>query len=520
MGQTGAYDPTLLTDMDRAVTRILAAIERGERIAVYGDYDVDGVSATALLVEVLRCQGGEVVWHIPNRFEEGYGVNNEALERLAEEGVQLVVTVDCGIRSPREAQQAIELGMEMIISDHHHPSGELPNAAAVICQKREGDAYPDKDLAGVGLAYKIAEALFAAHPVEGVSADDWLDLVALGTVADVVPLRGENRRLVRGGMRRMREGRLRQGLYSLCQVAGIQNLPGLRSFDIGFLLGPRLNAAGRIESAQAALQLLLSRDPTEAGELAQLLNRQNIERQQQTRETVEAAREMIAEPGQAAILFAFSDQFNPGVVGLAAARLAEAYYRPAVVGTIEGDVARASCRSIPEFHITRALDECRDLFVRHGGHAAAAGFTVRSERLPELAERLGEIARRELDGRELVARLHPDVEVALTDLMPRADQVLMFMDRLQPTGADNPEPLFMTRNVTMKYPKKIGVEGKHLRATVAQGNLTVSAVGWNLGEWVDRKLERVDVLYSVELNTYNGQSNVQLSLRDIRPAES
>ena len=364
-------DPSQLLGMPEAVERLLWAIDHHEPIAVYGDYDVDGVSATALLTEVLRCLGAQVRPYIPNRFDEGYGLNNEALDNLNAEGIELVVTVDCGIRSPREAEYARGLGIDLIVSDHHQPGPELPAAVAVICPKQNGDAYPDKDLAGVGLAFKIAQGLCAARPTAGCQAEDWLDLVALGTISDIVPLRGENRGLVRRGLALLREQK-RQGVVSLAGAAGVK-LPLLTASDVGFMLGPRLNAAGRLESAEAALNLLLEKDYMLAGPLAVKLDQQNRERQAITRQIQEQAAAMAAEAGFEEIIFAISPDFNPGVVGLAAARLVDTYYRPAVVGHQDEEFTRASCRSIPEFHITAALDECRDLLVRHGGHARGSG---------------------------------------------------------------------------------------------------------------------------------------------------
>jgi single-stranded-DNA-specific exonuclease len=282
------YDPFLLKDMDIAVTRILKAIDAGDKIAVYGDYDVDGVSATVLLVQAIRALGGKVREYIPNRFDEGYGLNEQALETLKKDkGVELVITVDCGIRSVSEAAFARRIGLEMIISDHHHPGEEMPEAAAVVCHRQPGDEYPEKNLAGVGLAYKITQALLVRRPTPFLDADEWLDLVALGTVADIVPLTGENRTLVRAGLRLIRQGK-RQGIFSLVQVSGLGK-DKITARDIGFMLGPRLNASGRLESALASFQLLMAGDVETAGLMAQQLDDQNRNRQKLTRELEETA---------------------------------------------------------------------------------------------------------------------------------------------------------------------------------------------------------------------------------------
>lgn len=512
--ETGGADPFLLMGMNAAVERILWAVDHHEPLAVYGDYDVDGVTATTLLVEVLRCIGADVRWHIPNRFDEGYGLNNEGLDVLAAAGVELVITVDCGIRSPREADHARELGVDLIISDHHHPGTELPLAAAVICQKQASDPYPDKNLSGVGLAYKITQALLAARPVDGCAAENWLDLVALGTISDIVPLVGENRYLVRRGLQKLR-AQSRQGVASLAGAAGVR-LESLSAGDVGFMLGPRLNAAGRLESAEAAVRLLLSQDPMESGQLAQQLDSQNRERQVLTREVQETATRLARESGAEDILFAFSPDFNPGVVGLAAARLVDVFYRPAVVGHIDEEFARASCRSIPEFHITQALDECRDLLVRHGGHSAAAGFTVRSRDLPALMARMSDVAHRELGGRSLAPVVKADRELKLGELHPR---LFEYLDLLQPTGQENPEAVFVSRGVRVVRSRTVGSDGTHLKMAVSDGWLTYDAIAFRQGQWAGNLPELVDLLYTFERNEYNGKVGLQLNVKDIKKSE-
>ncbi|GAP14228.1 exonuclease RecJ [Longilinea arvoryzae] len=506
-------DPFLLKDMDISVTRLWQAIERVEPIAVYGDYDVDGVSATALMVQVLRALGGNAEAYIPNRFDEGYGLNNEALDTLAGRGIRVVLTVDCGIRSPREAEHARELGVDLIISDHHMPQNELPRALAVICQKREGDEYPDKNLAGVGLAYKIAQGLLQSHPVEGVKAVDWLDLVALGTVADVVPLTGENRVMVRLGLQCMRLAQ-RQGLLSLAQAAGI-NLRRVNAGDIGYRLGPRLNAAGRLESALQAYQLLVTDDIQQAGMLAQKLDDQNKDRQRLTQEMQTRAEELLSSVDDGKILIACDSSFNSGVVGLVAAKLTETYYRPAVVGQIGDEFTRASCRSIREFHITKALDECADLLVRHGGHAAAAGFTVRNEAMPELSRRLDEIARRELAEQDLRPMLRADVEIPLALMRP---SYLEEIERLQPTGMQNPDAVFVSRNLQVVNARTVGSEAAHLRLTVKDGGVTYNAIAFRQGHWAGHLPPYIDLMYTYEMNSFNGRDSMQLNVIDLKPS--
>lgn len=504
-------NPYLLKDMIKVVERIRRAIAQAEPIVIYGDYDVDGVTATALLVQALTELGAKVKPYIPNRFEEGYGLNNDALDQLVKDGAQLVISVDCGIRSPVEATYAKASNLDLIITDHHEPSGDLPDAFAVINPKQSGDQYPEKYLAGVGIAYKIAEALFISQP-SSLNLEHLLELVALGTVADLAPLTGENRVLVRKGLLQMRHTQ-RQGLFSLANVSGIP-VSGITVSHIGFMLGPRLNAAGRLESAMAAYNLLTTTNLKEAGEYALQLDRQNRDRQELTRTIQTEAEAMaLAEDPDGLLMFAVSPNFNSGVVGLAAARLLEKYYRPAIVGQQNGETTRCSCRSIPEFNITHALDQCADLLVRHGGHAAAAGFTVRNENLDTLKERLKSIAKERLVGRELCPTFIADAEVSLSDLKPG---LLKELERLGPTGYGNPEPVFVARNVQVKSSRTVGADSKHLKLTVSDGRFTFDAIGFRLGDRLESLPLRLDLLFTFEANNYNGRVTMQLNLKDIK----
>lgn len=508
-------DPFLLTDMDKAIERLLLAIDNGEPIVVYGDYDVDGVSATALMVQVLQKFTPRVARYIPNRFDEGYGVNSEAIQLLADSGAKLILTVDCGIRSPKEAALASSLGVDMIISDHHYPQGDLPPALAVICPKREGDAYPDKDLAGVGLAYKIAQALFARRKAGDWSADDWLDFVALGTVADVVPLHGENRVLVRRGINLIRQGK-RVGLQALIRVSG-RDPQRINASDIGFMLGPRLNAAGRMESALQAYSLLMADSLDDAAMLAQKLDNQNSERQKVTKEMRAMAEDHFGPEPESNILTTFEETYNAGVMGLVAANLVEVYYRPAIVGCIDGDVIRASCRSIEEFHITQALDQCSDLLVRHGGHAMAAGFTLEKANALEFLARIEAVADKQLAGRQLRKTVKADLEMPIEMVK---DVQLRDLEKLQPTGMENPDAVFISRNVEIKGARAIGADKKHLKMTCQAGYYLLDAVAWRQADWLPMLPGKFDLLYNIEENNYMGSRSLQLVVRDMRPSGS
>ncbi|MBX3006294.1 MAG: single-stranded-DNA-specific exonuclease RecJ [Anaerolineales bacterium] len=507
-------DPLRMKDMGVAVERIAYAIQHGETIVVYGDYDADGVTATALLVQAIQALGGQARGYIPDRFEEGYGLNVAALQTLHAQGAALVISVDCGIRSLAEAAEARRLGLDLIITDHHSPGPELPDALAIINTKQAGDEYPEKQLAGVGTAYKLAVALRnRLQPQADALAG--LDLVALGTVADMVPLAGENRWLVRQGLELIRRP-TRQGLLSLMGAAGVKPAK-VSAGDIGYMLGPRLNAAGRMENAKAAYDLLTTDDVFSAGQLAQYLDLRNKERQELTR-SMSASAEVLATQGdpEALVLFAFHPEYSSGVVGLAASRLVERFYRPAIVGQ-QGDVfTRASCRSIPHFHITDALEQCAELFENFGGHAAAAGFTIRNERLPELQERLRAIAAAQLGTLDLRQEITVDAELPLSELRP---DVLNQLALLEPTGFGNPQVNLVSRGLQVRSARTVGAEARHLKLSVSDGHIVYDAIAFGMGEWYSRMPKAIDLLYRFEANEFNGRTSLQLNVRDLKPAD-
>lgn len=510
-------DPFLIKDMSAAVELLHHAIPSGIPIAIYGDYDVDGVTSTALLYEFLQQLGSMPRVYIPNRFEEGYGLNPEAIQQLASEGIGLIITVDCGIRSVAEVALARELGMRVILSDHHLPGQDLPSADAIINPRQPGDTYPYKHMAGVGLAYKIVQAYLTSYPIEGMQADNWLDLVAIGTVADLAPLTDENRALVHSGMQVMRSMN-RQGLYSLAQISGIK-LEKINAGNIGFGIAPRLNAAGRLDSAMAAFDLLTTRDLVQAGTLAQQLDSQNSHRKDITLQiqTVAVESALKADP-TVPIIFAASPDFNEGVVGLAASRITEALYKPAIIGHQSGSFVVASCRSIAEFDITGALDACSDLLIRYGGHSMAAGLTVSNENLPALLERLNTQARKTLAGLELAPVLGIDREIFLDKL--RAEHVPGIMEDvslLEPTGRGNPEALFCSRNLQVKQARAVG-DGQHLKLTLRAGTKDYDGIAFRQGYWLEEMPNLVDIAYAFDINNYMGRQTLQLNIKDIKPS--
>jgi single-stranded-DNA-specific exonuclease len=526
LAQGEPFNPFLMKGMNQAVSRIRDAIKREERIIVYGDFDADGVTATALLVSALRTLGAQVKPYIPHRIDEGYGLNSEALVRLAKEGNRLIITVDCGVRSLQEVEDGKRAGLDIIVTDHHSVGDEVPAAKAVINPKQAGCKYPEKMLAGVGIAYKLSDALYRAASQDKraqqptLPLEHLLDLVAIGTVADLAPLdKLENRVLVQRGLDVINNG-VRTGVRALIDVAALKH-GTLNAQNIGFALGPRINAAGRLDSAMAAYHLLVAEEPTQAAQLAGELQTLNTRRQELTRQAQDIVHEQLAHEGVAAdapLIFAQHKDFQPGIVGLVAGRLTEEYYRPAVILELGEHESRASCRSIPQFDITHALDQCADLLVRHGGHAQAAGLTVRNENIPALRERLTEIAQQQLDGQALAPTLEIDLELPPSKIDIALAQELT---QLEPTGHSNRPPIFMTRGLKVHETRTVGKEDQHLKLKFARAGMpTLDAIGFGLGEWAKHMPPLIDVAYSLEINEWNGNRSVQLRLEDIRPAQA
>jgi single-stranded-DNA-specific exonuclease len=527
-----AVNPYKLKDMAPAVQRILAAIKRGETICVYGDFDVDGVSSTALLAMALQLAGGAVGPYIPDRVDEGYGLNTDAITRIAAKA-KLLVTVDCGIRSIEEVAHARALGMDVIVTDHHTVGPDLPPALAVINPRRADCPAKAEQLAGVGVAFRLAQAVlravandssftsrrFTADSV-GEVEDSLIDLVALGTVADVMPLLGQNRALVRRGLQKLNR-EPRPGLEALMRVADLAK-GGVDSTAIAFRLAPRLNAAGRLAKAKLAYDLLRTADATNADLQAKTLEDLNRMRRRLTDQAqTEAETQLAAELGDdPPLLMAASPHFEHGIVGLVAGKLAEQFYRPAIVLREEAETARGSARSIPEFDISRALDQVDGLLIRHGGHPLAAGFTVLAANVAPLRAALTELAAAELgDRRTLRPTLEIDAEVHLEDIN---HGVVQQFARLEPTGEGNPQPLLLARGARVRSVNTVG-QGKHLKLGLDSGPATHvhDAIGFRLGEWKDtlREGHRVDVVFGAELNEWQGQRRLQLNLQDVRLAQ-
>ena len=517
------YDPLDrdrgMKNMPKAVQMIWSAVDRGEKIAVYGDYDVDGITASTILVQLLRKIGApDTVSYIPDRFEEGYGLNKDALKTLADAGIRLVITVDCGIRSNEEALCARELGLKLIISDHHEPGETIPEADAVICAKQPGDNYPEKNLAGVGVAYKIAEAVLEARPQTGFEARDWADIAAIGTVADIVPMSEENRALVKDGLRRLRS-QPRYAIQALAEVGGFRTAE-ISTQTIGFGIAPRLNAPGRLDKASLSFELMMSERLADARALAEEIDQKNTERKNLTALIQKKADESIAKEKIPAVICFRDKDFNMGIVGLGAARLSDAYYRPAVIGALGETETRASCRSIEEFSMIEALDTINEKFPgllkKYGGHWKAAGLTVENENWDEFVTRINEYAEEKLAGMQLVPTKRYDME--LTTAYADLDLVEQ-LEQLEPLGEGNPEPLFVFRNLKVQHARRIGKDLSHLKVMFAgDGGRLIDGVGFGQAEWCDwfKDHDRVDVLCRLEKNTYRDETKLQMQIVDLR----
>lgn len=517
------YDPLDrdrgMKNMPKAVQMIWTAVDRGEKIAVYGDYDVDGITASTILVQLLRKIGAaDTVSYIPDRFEEGYGLNKDALKTLADAGIRLVITVDCGIRSNEEALCARELGLKLIISDHHEPGETIPEADAVICAKQPGDNYPEKNLAGVGVAYKIAEAVLEARPQVGFEARDWADIAAIGTVADIVPMSEENRALVKDGLRRLRS-QPRYAIQALAEVGGFRTAE-ISTQTIGFGIAPRLNAPGRLDKASLSFELMMSERLADARTLAEEIDQKNTERKNLTALIQKKADESIAKEKIPAVICFRDKDFNMGIVGLGAARLSDAYYRPAIIGAQGETETRASCRSIEEFSMIEALDTINEkypgLLKKYGGHWKAAGLTVENENWDEFVTRINEYADEKLAGMQLVPTKRYDME--LTPAYADLDLVEQ-LEQLEPLGEGNPEPLFVFRNLKVQHARRIGKDLSHLKVMFAgDGGRLIDGVGFGQAEWCDwfKDHDRVDVLCRLEKNTYRDETKLQMQIVDLR----
>lgn len=513
-------DPWELPDLQEAVERILRAIQHKERILVYGDYDVDGITGTALLTSVLKHLGGQVSYYIPDRLEEGYGINIRALEWAKKEAqIDLIITVDCGIASREEVNFGRKLGLDIIITDHHEPGDLVPRGVPVINPKLKGS--PDiRDLAGVGVAFKLAQALCQAvdlPPVHGIYAGDNLDLVTLGTIADVVPLLGENRLLIKYGLPFLSSSQ-RPGIKALIEVAGLTG-KNLSVGQVAFILAPRLNAAGRLGHAAPAVELLLTSSEQKAWELAKKLNRENGERQlvetQIYHEVCEKVEKEIDFTTDKVIVLA-SPLWHSGVIGIVASKVTERYHRPTILLSIEGETAKGSGRSIPGFNLFKALDNCQEVLLKFGGHSQAAGLTVKTQDIPLFKKLINQYAEKILTAEILSPTLSVDCEILPEQIN---DDLYQQLQLLQPFGYGNPEPVLCCRKAKVVSWRYVGKDNNHLKLKLNLNNEGVDAIGFNFAHLLsDNSLELpayVDLAFTVGQNEWQGNCNLQLKIVDL-----
>lgn len=512
------HDAALLPDIAPVVERLHQASARRERVLIHGDYDADGLTGAALLAKVLAKFGCQAQYYVPHRLREQYGLSPAAIHRAAELGASLLVAVDCGVSEHQPIALARRCGMDVVVIDHHEPGATLPAGAWVVDPKRVDSRYPERDLAAVGLAFKVASALCRRERVPEDSLQrNFLDLVAIGTVADVVPLRGENRILAAAGLSLLERTR-RPGLRALMDISGVAGT--VRATDIAFRLAPRLNAVGRLGDGTDGLDLLLTDDPLEARRLALHLDSMNRERQREQEAVYAEAQRMIAEEVDLEtdrVIVLASSEWHIGVVGIVASKLLEQYHRPTIMLVEEEGRLRGSARSLGGFDIAAALQECSAHLLRFGGHALAAGLSLRPEGLEEFRRRLNLVASARLSGEALIPRLVIDAEVGLHEI---DEHLLASLQLLEPYGHGNPEPLFLTRRVEVLDCRAVGSEGRHLKLYVRQDTRAMECIGFGLGAEA-RRIEagdRLDLCYTPEINEYGGTRGIQLRLEAIRPA--
>jgi len=503
----------LLPDISQAVGRVFKAVLAREKIAVYGDFDVDGVTATIILAEGLSRLGVEVIPYIPDRINEGHGLKVSALEKLQSQGVNLVITVDCGVTDLAEVKQARNMGIDIIVTDHHIPLENLPRAIAVVDPKRKDSAYPYPDLAGAGVAFKFVQALFHKD-----SREKWLarllDLVVLATVTDLVTLVGENRYLVKEGLRELNNSS-RVGIQEMVKLAGLK--PGeLDAEDISWVLGPRLNAAGRMNNASTSYQLLTNQSPEEARLLALELEERNAERQRLTNEVLSRARGKLATKLHLPVLIDSDESYHIGVIGLVAGKLVDEFYKPAIIISLGPELCQGSCRSIHEFDVTAVLKECNGLLTTFGGHPLAAGFTVARQNLAKLEEQITRLAMDRLGHLDLCPEMVVDAELSLSTF---SGETFNLIQKLSPFGRGNPQPTFLTRQVEVIECRNFGNQGKWLRLKLKQGNVTWNAVDFESQRKREEIPPYIDIVYNVEESSWNGEVVLSLKLRDFAPAQ-
>ncbi len=511
-------DPFTLYGMDRAVDRILQALRDNEKMMVYGDYDVDGITAASLLYLVLNKLGAQVSYYLPNRLIEGYGLSVEGIKEASERGVTLIVSVDTGVTAVEEVKHAASLGIECILTDHHEPGEVLPEPVALVNPKQKDCTYSGGELSGVGVAFKVAQALYQRLQQDQSELEEHLDLVALGTSADIVPLVGENRILTKFGIKQISRTN-KPGLKSLTFVSGLMG-KDIGTGQVVFILAPRINAVGRLGDAEMAIKLLTTKDERIAADIARKLDKENQRRkyidEKTLNEALEQIRQVVDLSNDRAIILA-SEGWHQGVIGIVASRLVEKYHLPTIMIAIDNGEGKGSARSIPGFHLCDALKECEDLLLRYGGHKYAAGLTINPANIEKFRERMKEVSQRMLTDDDLVAKLYIDSEIELSQIN---DRLLDVLETFSPFGPQNMRPVFLTRNCEiLGQPYCVGKN--HLKMKVRKGDAVFDVIGFGFGDWVRNLSGRgnlVDLVYVVEYNSWNDSTHIQLRLKDMKLA--
>jgi single-stranded-DNA-specific exonuclease len=509
-------DPFMLKDMERGVDRVISALTDKEKIMIFGDYDVDGITSASLMYLVLTKLGAQVSYYLPNRLVEGYGLSEEGILEAERRGAKLIISVDCGINAVKEVDFAQRKGIDCIITDHHEPAEVLPDAWAIINPKQEGETYKGKELSGVGVAFKLAQAIYRKLGQDEKELEDHLDLVALGTAADIVPLLGENRILTRYGLLQVAKTS-KPGLKSLIFISGLMGRE-IGTGQVVFILAPRINAVGRLGDAERAIKLLTTRDEKLASEISRVLDEENRKRKNIDEGTLEQALELIQEEvdlkNDKAIILA-SAGWHQGVIGIVASRVAERFYRPTVMISIDGEEGKGSARSIPGFHLFEALKECEDCLLKYGGHKYAAGLSISSKEIESFKEKFKLVSARIIKDEDLIPRLTVDAELELEEIQ---DGLISALELFAPFGPGNLKPVFVTRGLELADDAYV-VGKNHLRLRVKKNGIIMDAIGFNLGDFAKPLAMRgtkIDLAYVLELNVWNGNSKIQMRLKDLQ----
>lgn len=504
------HDPFLMPDMDKAVDRILKAIDSQEKTVIYGDYDVDGITSITVLKKFLTERGLEVGEYTPNRLSEGYGLNIEAIEELHKQGYTLMITVDCGISGNEEIKHCQELGMEVIVTDHHEPGEEIPNCLAVIDAKRKDNKYPFNQLAGVGVVFKLIQALSIKLNLDAKEYLKYLDLVCVGTISDIVPLVDENRVIAKLGLKLVPMTK-NIGLKSLLKSIGYQKI---ESNSISFGIAPRINACGRMGAQQEALKLFLTDSEQEADEITELLNKYNAERQQTEKQIFEQAIEQIEKSEKDAPCIVLGEEgWHHGVIGIVSSKVTDLYFKPSILICMEGEEGKGSGRSVPGFDLHEALSNCSTYIEKFGGHSMAIGINVKKENFEKFKKEFQEYAQNH-GIRDIIPVIKIDEEISLRNVNL---QTVKDLSLLEPYGEANKMPLFLIRNLRIQAIRTLS-EGKHLKLKLGQDSYLIDAIGFGIGELAENYLigDKVDVVGSLEINSFNGNEQVQLVIKDMR----